>query len=89
MTAKKKPLFEEALEKLEQIIGKLESDDLALDEALDYFGKGVELMKSCDAQLKGAEGKLREILKGENGEFVERVLGITLDSVLGGEDFDQ
>jgi exodeoxyribonuclease VII small subunit len=86
---KKKPSFEESLEKLEEIIVKLESEDLALDEALDYFGQGVKLMRACDTHVRSAEGKLKELLKGEDGKFVEKVLGITLDSVVGGEEFDE
>jgi exodeoxyribonuclease VII small subunit len=85
---KKKQSFEDALEQLEATIAKLESDDLALEEALDYFEKGVALMRVCDEHLRGAEGKLKELLKGENGQFVEKVLGMTLDSVLGNEERD-
>jgi exodeoxyribonuclease VII small subunit len=87
MTTKKKPSFEEAMDGLEKIIGKLESEDLSLDKALDYFEEGVALMRSCEEQLKSAEGKLKELLKGENGEFVEKVLGDTLASIdSGGEE---
>jgi exodeoxyribonuclease VII small subunit len=86
---KNKQSFEQSLEKLEDIIAKLESEDLALDEALDYFEKGITLMRSCEQHLKNAEGKLKELLKGDNGEFVEKVLGISLESVVGGEDFDE
>ena len=45
-------------------------------------------MRSCDAHLKSAQGKLRELLKGENGEFVEKVLGITLESFIAGDSCD-
>ena len=81
MTTRKKPSFEEALEGREKCIQKLEGNDLSLDKALDYFEEGVKLMRSCDEQLRSAEGKLTELLKGENGQFVEKTLGITLDSL--------
>ena len=32
-------------------------------------------MRVCDTHLKSAEGKLRELTKGENGEFIEKLLG--------------
>jgi exodeoxyribonuclease VII small subunit len=88
MSAKKAPTFEEALAELEQTIDKLEGSELTLDTALAYFEKGVGLIRICDEQLKRADGKLKELLKGENGEFIERVIGVNLSSVLGGEDLD-
>ena len=85
----KKETFEAAIKKLEAIISSLENDDLTLKEALENFEKGVTLMRTCDNHLRSAEGKLKELLKGENGEFVEKTLGITLDSFIDGEDLDE
>lgn len=86
--AKKKETFESAVKKLEAVISNLEDENLTLENALKDFEHGVLLMRTCETHLKNAEGKIKELLKGENGEFVEKVLGITLDSVTGGEDFD-
>jgi exodeoxyribonuclease VII small subunit len=86
--AKKTETFESAIEKLEKIISNLENDDLTLDKALEGFEKGIKLMRICDNHLRNAEGKLKELLKGEDGEFVEKVLGLSLDSVMGGEDIN-
>ncbi|MBD3422309.1 MAG: exodeoxyribonuclease VII small subunit [Chitinivibrionales bacterium] len=77
--------FEKSLGELESIIEQLERDELTLDEALSCFEKGVELMRRCEGHLKSAEGKLSELLKGENGEFIEKSLGISLQSLTGGE----
>ena len=85
----KQETFETAIKKLEAIISSLENDDLTLKEALANFEKGVNLMHTCDTHLRNAEGKLKELLKGKNGEFVERTLGITLDSFINGEDLDE
>jgi exodeoxyribonuclease VII small subunit len=68
--------FETALKELEKIIAKLESPDLTLTGALEHFEKGVTLMKTCDSQLKSAEGKLKELLSGKDGEFIEKILGV-------------
>ena len=84
-----KDSFETAIKKLEAIISSLENDDQTLKEALENFEKGVKLMRTCDNHLRNAEGKLKELLKGENGEFVEKTLGITLDSFTDGEDPDE
>ena len=47
------------------------------------------MVRRCDTQLKSAQGKLRELFKGENGEFVEKILGLTLESFLSGDDSDE
>jgi exodeoxyribonuclease VII small subunit len=86
---KKAISFEEALERLEHSIEQLEEDDLTLDKALAYFEEGIGLIRQCDEQLKKANGRLVELLKDERGEYIEKVLGINLQSVLGGEDFDE
>jgi len=80
--------FEEALSKLEGVIEQLERDDLTLDKALLHFEDGIRLMRHCDVHLKSAQGKLKELLKGEDGEFITKVLGVTLESFIGGEKID-
>jgi exodeoxyribonuclease VII small subunit len=77
--------FEEALGALEVVITELEKDDLSLDRALTIFEQGIGLMRQCDAKLGSAQGKMKELLKGENGEFVEKVLGDSLESFLNRE----
>jgi len=74
--------FEKALAELESIIEALEKPDLTLDTSLDLFEKGVTLIRTCDAHLKKAQGRVQELLKGENGEFVEKIIGPTLESFL-------
>ena len=86
--AKKKETFEGAIKKLEEIITALEDNDLNLENALASFEKGVMLMRICEGHLKNTEGKLTELLKGEHGEFIEKTLGISLHSVINGDDFD-
>jgi len=77
----KKMTFEEALKEMERIIGQLERDDLTLSGALENFEQGVALMRVCDSHLKSAEGKLKQLLKGENGEFIEKILGSSQDAL--------
>lgn len=74
--------FESALSSLEKVIAELEKDDLSLDRALTIFEQGIKLMRLCDSHLNNAQGKMKELLKGENGEFIEKVLGDTLESFL-------
>lgn len=74
--------FEDALAALEGVISELEKEGLSLDRALTIFEQGISLMRKCDSHLKNAQGKMKELLKGEDGEFVEKVLGDTLESFL-------
>ena len=39
--------FEECLKQLEEIVAKLESKDISLDDAVTYYQKGLELSKRC------------------------------------------
>lgn len=81
--------FEQSLAELERIVGELEREDLSLENALHFFESGIHLVQRCDSQLKSAQGKVKELFKGENGEFIERVLGLTLESFLSGETVDE
>ncbi len=59
--------FEQALAELEQIIGKLESAQLALDEALALFERGQQLTTWCETQLDNAELKIQKLAPKQNG----------------------
>lgn len=83
---KKKETFESALSELEKITESLESNDLTLDDALKKFEKGISHMRVCEDKLKDAEGKLKELLDGENGELVENVLGLSRDMLNSGDE---
>lgn len=54
--------FREASTELEYIVRALEAGDLELEEALDRYGRGVELLKSLRERLAGAEQKVRVLL---------------------------
>ena len=71
MAEKNKDLsFEESLEKLEEIVKKLEVGDVPLDEAINEFNKAMMLAKTCDEKLKNAEESITKLVK-ENGEIVD------------------
>ncbi|MCK7596269.1 exodeoxyribonuclease VII small subunit [Microbulbifer sp. CAU 1566] len=71
MAAKKKAsTFESALEELEQLVERLESGDLPLDEALSDFERGVKLTRECQQKLASAEQKVK-VLMEENGKVQE------------------
>jgi exodeoxyribonuclease VII small subunit len=74
--------FEEALAQLEKTVEQLEHEDLTLDDSLKLFERGIVLIRTCDEHLKKAKGKVTELLKNDNGEYVEKVLGSTLESFI-------
>ena len=67
----KKPNFEEALARLEEITSMLESGNYKLDESLSLFEEGTALIKVCNQHLDHAEQRIK-VLSVEDGELVER-----------------
>ena len=68
--AQKKPDFERSLLRLEEVVRKLESPQLSLDEAMKLFEEGVALSRECQKQLEEAEGKVEILLKKADGKMV-------------------
>ncbi|MCB0393312.1 MAG: exodeoxyribonuclease VII small subunit [Bdellovibrionales bacterium] len=65
--------FEVKLKKLEDIVGKMESSDLPLDESLKLFEEGVRLSKECNTQLAEAEQKVKQLLSVDaNGNAITK-----------------
>lgn len=67
--AAKKPDFEFSLARLEEIVGKLESANLSLDDAMKLFEEGVQLSRDCQKHLEQAEGRVEILLKKAGGEM--------------------
>jgi len=59
--------FEEALKELEEIVRKMESGDLTLEESLKSFEEGVRLSRFCSERLDEAERRVEILLKSEEG----------------------
>ena len=62
------PDFETALKRLEEIVKKLETGDLALDSALELFEEGVKLSRFCHTKLEQAERRVEILLKDGSGQ---------------------
>lgn len=58
--------FEEALEKLETIVSKLEEENVPLEKAIDYYQEGIKLSKQCNDILKNAQEKMTQMLTEED-----------------------
>ena len=55
--------LEEALKALEEIVSKLEGEDLPLEEALSHFEQGIRLVKDCHQLLTQAEKRIEVLLQ--------------------------
>lgn len=67
-----KESFEKALKRLEEIVNKLESGALPLDESLKIFEEGVKLSRFCTKKLDEAERKVEVLLKNKEGKFTTK-----------------
>lgn len=62
MTGEDKITFEEAMEKLEVIVDKLEEGDIPLEEAISMYREGMDLSRICQEKLKNIEEQLTQII---------------------------
>ncbi len=67
--------FETALEDLEQVVEQLESGDLALEDSLAAFEKGVGLAKYCNQKLNDVEKKVELLIKDKDGKLQLKAFG--------------
>lgn len=70
--SRKKASFEDQIEELESIVEKLETGDLALEDSLSQFEKGVKLTKECQNLLDKAQQKVT-ILTQDNDQLEDFV----------------
>lgn len=59
----KKLDFKERLEKLDEILNKLGAEDLSIDESLNLYEEGKELVKSLEESLQEAEEKVSKVIE--------------------------
>ena len=60
--------FEEALAELEEVVGRLERGDVALDESIALYERGARLRERCQRKLQEAEEKVSRITLGDGGQ---------------------
>lgn len=63
MSDKNNISYEKAIERLEEIVDKLNSSDITLDESLSLFEEGTKLTAKCHTMLESAKQKIIEIEK--------------------------
>ena len=68
----KKQTFEDSLQKLEQIVKKMESGDLSLDDAVSQYEAGIKQSKFCMNYLDKIEKKISLISPDTQGNLKEK-----------------
>lgn len=59
--------FEDALKELERIVGRLESGEAQLQEAIDLYERGDRLRKKCAERLDAAQARIEAIRLDADG----------------------
>ncbi len=62
--------FEEAYKRLEEILEKMNSGKVSLDDSLKLYEEADRLIAACNKRLLDAEKKIETLLKNRNGELV-------------------
>lgn len=57
--------LEELFENLEEVIGKLEGEDVNLEESFQLYKKGMELLNQCNTVIDAVEKKV--LILDDNG----------------------
>ena len=57
--AKKQMTFEESMERLEEVLRRLENGNESLDASLKLYEEGISLVRACTEQLEAAEQRMK------------------------------
>ncbi|MCD6534807.1 MAG: exodeoxyribonuclease VII small subunit [Deltaproteobacteria bacterium] len=60
-----KASFEDSMKRLEEVVGKLEGEEVSLEESLKLFEQGVKLMRFCHLRLSEVEEKVQILVADE------------------------
>ena len=74
MSEKKKENLEEMFKDLEELIGKMENEEITLEQTFDLYNNGMELLKKCNLSIDEVEKKVLVLDEnGETDEFLRRL----------------
>jgi exodeoxyribonuclease VII small subunit len=66
----KQPTFEESLAQLEAIVRAIEEGKIGLQEAIDQYEKGMQLIQRCRDMLADAEAKVQQLQLTDDNQLV-------------------
>ncbi len=59
--------FEDALRALEEVVRKLESGEVPLDDSITLYERGEQLRKHCQGRLDAAQARIERIVAADDG----------------------
>ena len=74
MTEERAESFEQALRRVDEILGSLERGDIELDAALALFEEGMERIRVAEARLNDARGRVEQLV-GDEGQGSQPTAG--------------
>ena len=83
MPGKKKLSFEEQLAQVESMIGRMEQGSLPLEETIQAYEQGMEMLNAMEKELTSATQRLTVLRQAADGTETEEPL--TLDGIVGEE----
>jgi exodeoxyribonuclease VII small subunit len=60
--------FEDALRALEDVVRRLETGEVPLDDSINLYERGEKLRKHCQARLDAAQARIEKIVAGPDGK---------------------
>ena len=64
----KKNSFEKSIIRLEELVDKMESGESSLEQNLEWFEEGMDLIKTCQTHLVDADKRVQELIKSSKSE---------------------
>lgn len=62
--------FEDSLRALEEVVRRLESGEVPLDDSIELYERGEALRKHCQARLDAAQARIEKIVAGPDGQAI-------------------
>ena len=63
--------FEEALRALEELVRRLETGEVPLEESIDLYERGEQLRRHCQSRLDAAQARIEKIVTGPDGKAAD------------------
>ena len=64
----KKNSFEESINRLEELVDKMESGKSTLEQNLEWFEEGMDLINTCQTHLVDADKRVQKLITTSKGE---------------------
>ena len=55
--------FKKKIDRLDEILEKIESKDISLEESMKLYEEATSLIKECEKEIKEAESKIEKIIE--------------------------